>query len=141
MRKRDEEQNEAQAGVQQQPHEERREHGDPDGLRLHKRLLQATIHESRDFLRPLENPVEVVKGEEMKSDGAGGRDGVLPSADVREYDVILVHAHHPINATNKRREKQIQWWNGEPALGQFGMQYYGHNFRKDRHDAENVANP
>ncbi len=77
----------------------------------------------------------------MKSHGARGRDGVIPSGDVRKHDMILVNADQPINSTDKRGKKQIQRGNCETALSQFGMQLYSNDFCKDRHNAQKVANP
>jgi len=105
-------QDQAKAGIKQESHDESSENHEAYHLWLHHRLAESPVHEPGNLLRPLENPIEVVYGDEVEADGACRRNGMLPAGHLLHHHVIAIYADEPVDTANEHEEKEIQIWNG-----------------------------
>jgi hypothetical protein len=136
---REKQQDQAETRIED-PEDERAEYGDADGYGLHDFGLQAEIYKFGDLLWPFEDPIEIVKRDEMKTHGAGRGDGMLPPGDVGENDVIAMNADEPVDTTNKADQEKIQRRNAA-FFGKFRVKVEGDVFGENGGGTEEVADP
>ena len=68
--------------------------------------MGAPVGEVGDFLRPFEDPIEVVERNEMEADGTTYPDGMIPSRDLEHDVMILVNTIKPVKPTQFTAEHQ-----------------------------------
>jgi len=141
VRSRHKHENETQARINEEAHEERGQDGETDAARFHQATPETGVDEFCDLLRPFEEPIKIVERNEVESDGSDRRDRILNTWNVRQNEVVPVDTNQPVNKTDKSREEDIDRRNHEKRRGKFGVQRGGNELACDGGEAEEVTDP